>query len=399
MAHYDVHYSCGHTADIQLFGPNRERQRRLEWLESQGLCPDCFRDKKAKDNAAQNAAAESWSAQEGLPVLDGSQKQCAWAETIRQKALTRLCDVLHGMADDFPAGSEGRAFCAQVRPGTLEQCGIFADWIQEEGQSVLDIEDVVSAFLEFTWVGKFIALTDQEAHTRSFIPTALRAMSWVAAQKDARWWIDNRQEDVVMLVRQQVEEPQRLSQQEAERKAQQAAAQAKLHAEQERQRQLWEKKDAIKRQLLAFLMPVTATPFWQVSWQPDVRVSGGTIYGPFDTEAEAQEKARQLRQEGDPHSRATVRLKGPERLASEFRVWHGPTGEQRIFIGDGYGSKDAVTYYHTGNHRYRPGAMVLSAAAQKVLAGREDDLRTFLAKVCQDWQALTLQLTPHEEQA
>jgi hypothetical protein len=397
MAHYDVHYSCGHTADIQLFGPNRERQRRLEWLESQGLCPGCFRDKKARENAEQNAAAESWSAQEGLPVLDGTQKQCAWAETIRQKALTRLCDLLQRMAEDFPAGSEGRAFCAQVRPGTLEQCGIFADWIQEEGQTFLDNQDVVSAFLEFTWVGKFIALTDQKAHTKSLIPDTLRAMSWVAAQKDARWWIDNRQEDVVLLVRQRVEEPQRLSQQEAERKAQQAAAQAKLQAEKERQQKLWEKKDAIRQQILAFLTPNHSASSWQVSWQGDVRCSGATLYGPFDTEAEAQEKALELQEQGGPHSRATVRPKGPERLASEFRVWNSHTGEQRIFIGDGYGGQDAVTYYHTGNYRQRPGTMLLSAAARKVLAGREDDLRAFLDKVCQEWQALTLQLHPEQQ--
>jgi hypothetical protein len=46
MAHYDVTYSCGHQDRIQLFGPHKDRQERINWLESQGLCRACYTAKK-----------------------------------------------------------------------------------------------------------------------------------------------------------------------------------------------------------------------------------------------------------------------------------------------------------------------------------------------------------------
>ena len=31
---YDVTFSCGHTATIELFGPTKDRERKISWYES-----------------------------------------------------------------------------------------------------------------------------------------------------------------------------------------------------------------------------------------------------------------------------------------------------------------------------------------------------------------------------
>lgn len=42
MAKYDVTYACGHSATIQLFGPEKERTRKRAWLAKQ-RCFQCDR--------------------------------------------------------------------------------------------------------------------------------------------------------------------------------------------------------------------------------------------------------------------------------------------------------------------------------------------------------------------
>lgn len=39
---YDVHFACGHTARIDLFGPTKDREGKIAWYEKNGECPDCY---------------------------------------------------------------------------------------------------------------------------------------------------------------------------------------------------------------------------------------------------------------------------------------------------------------------------------------------------------------------
>lgn len=75
---YDITYTCGHTATIQLYGKTSEREAQIERMERTQLCPDCYR-------AAANAQAAEAADQRGLASLEGSPKQVAWATTIREK--------------------------------------------------------------------------------------------------------------------------------------------------------------------------------------------------------------------------------------------------------------------------------------------------------------------------
>lgn len=88
MAKYNVTYSCGHSDTVQLYGPGRDRERKIEWMEESGLCPDCYKAKmQAQRDAAHKEAGEKaasyLSTRPDLPALVGSEKQIAWANTIR----------------------------------------------------------------------------------------------------------------------------------------------------------------------------------------------------------------------------------------------------------------------------------------------------------------------------
>lgn len=82
---YIVNHTCGHTTEIDLVGKTTERERRLAWLATQP-CMDCKR-------AAEAAKAQATAEAAGLPALTGSDKQIAWAETIRAKALAAIDEI------------------------------------------------------------------------------------------------------------------------------------------------------------------------------------------------------------------------------------------------------------------------------------------------------------------
>lgn len=78
MAKYTVIYKCGHTAEVQLYGKEAERQKRIAWYATIN-CPDC----EASEHREKAEAA-------GLPQLTGSEKQIAWATKLRNNALDIL---------------------------------------------------------------------------------------------------------------------------------------------------------------------------------------------------------------------------------------------------------------------------------------------------------------------
>ena len=50
MAQYTATCGCGHKVDIQLYGPERERARKLAWMRSpKGMCNACYAASKRQD--------------------------------------------------------------------------------------------------------------------------------------------------------------------------------------------------------------------------------------------------------------------------------------------------------------------------------------------------------------
>lgn len=39
---YDVKFSCGHTATVELFGSYKDRERKIKYYEQHHVCPDCY---------------------------------------------------------------------------------------------------------------------------------------------------------------------------------------------------------------------------------------------------------------------------------------------------------------------------------------------------------------------
>lgn len=86
---YTVKFACGHEAVVELFGKSSDREWKLQRL-AEGLCPDCYRaQQEAERKAASEAAAEE-AKKQGFSELNGSEKQIAWAETIRAKFMSKL---------------------------------------------------------------------------------------------------------------------------------------------------------------------------------------------------------------------------------------------------------------------------------------------------------------------
>lgn len=91
MARYEIRHRCGHTTEQQIYGTDvrGERERTAARL-ARGLCPSCTAEQRAAEHAVATAAATEAAAAESLPALSGSQKQVAWAETIRRTVLDAM---------------------------------------------------------------------------------------------------------------------------------------------------------------------------------------------------------------------------------------------------------------------------------------------------------------------
>ncbi len=97
MAKYEVQHSCGHTETISLFGKTADRERKIEWLEREGLCSECYKEMLEKKRNEEREAAQKRA--EELPELQGTEKQIAWAITLRDKVMQEL-DTVNVDADE-----------------------------------------------------------------------------------------------------------------------------------------------------------------------------------------------------------------------------------------------------------------------------------------------------------
>ena len=93
---YQVTFSCGHEGRVDLFGKNSEREYKLEQF-ARNLCPECVAAQRAKKEEEAIVAAKA----SGLPELDGSEKQVAWATRIRQNLITEFSGWQKEDYEDF----------------------------------------------------------------------------------------------------------------------------------------------------------------------------------------------------------------------------------------------------------------------------------------------------------
>jgi hypothetical protein len=78
---------------LSLTGNRKDAERKADWMLSQGhVCADCTQKEREEANA--KAATENAAA--GLPSLTGTEKQIAWAETIRSQKMAAVDRWLAG---------------------------------------------------------------------------------------------------------------------------------------------------------------------------------------------------------------------------------------------------------------------------------------------------------------
>lgn len=96
---YSVTYACGHDGEVVLYGKTADRERKLGWYETCD-CPECY---KAKKNAAAISAAAESESENDMPVLNGSEKQVAWARSIRANRIADFFKLIANASGDKDA--------------------------------------------------------------------------------------------------------------------------------------------------------------------------------------------------------------------------------------------------------------------------------------------------------
>ena len=102
MARFTVQCdTCGSDMDFFTFGGNsRDRQWRADHFKHE--CDEC----KQKRIALENAKNAEKNREEGLPALTGSEKQIAWAETIRATFIEGASTLVQRLEKFYPLFNE-----------------------------------------------------------------------------------------------------------------------------------------------------------------------------------------------------------------------------------------------------------------------------------------------------
>lgn len=91
MATYQINHSCGHTQDHLIYGSIEERDRKREQM-ALGPCSKCY-------HLNQTELARIEAQNLGLPELEGSEKQVAWALQLRRQAIAILLPIRKQVVD------------------------------------------------------------------------------------------------------------------------------------------------------------------------------------------------------------------------------------------------------------------------------------------------------------
>jgi hypothetical protein len=136
MAKHTITHKCGHAVVHNITGPMKNRPWQVERLKGQ-VCRECY-------IAGINEAAAVAAAEQGLPRLTGSEKQVAWATTIRDELLGR-CEGWIKKTIEMAEGKATDEDLARFREETgkaletLKSKTSASWWIDHRGDSSVDL--------------------------------------------------------------------------------------------------------------------------------------------------------------------------------------------------------------------------------------------------------------------
>lgn len=98
MAQYKVTFSCGHEGWVNITGPTKNR----EWIRAskeKNVCPDCYRKWLQEKREQENKESLELSKEMELPELTGTEKQVAWANTLRVQAIQKIDEYIQELEE------------------------------------------------------------------------------------------------------------------------------------------------------------------------------------------------------------------------------------------------------------------------------------------------------------
>lgn len=107
MAKFDITHSCGDVWTWNITGKSSYREWMIKQKE-QSLCPECW--KKQAQEADAVLVASSAESHPDWPELTGTEKQVAWALSLRQQ----MYDVVAGRAKDLRTEEERAMYMAAL---------------------------------------------------------------------------------------------------------------------------------------------------------------------------------------------------------------------------------------------------------------------------------------------
>lgn len=84
MAWYEGTFSCGHEGRVNVVGPQKERQWKIE-RKFNNLCEDCYKSYLEEERERKQREAQEKGKEMELPELNGTTKQINWAIVLRQE--------------------------------------------------------------------------------------------------------------------------------------------------------------------------------------------------------------------------------------------------------------------------------------------------------------------------
>jgi hypothetical protein len=144
MAKYEVTFSCGHKGIVSLIGPNDRRKSRIEWYETSGLCPECFKKEKEKKRQAEIAADKELLESYEAPALTGTESQVAWASEIRLQFVKEYQQLIDSAdrnrvfltADEIPDFEREREIISVEFSKIIEEESTARYWIDNRESNV-----------------------------------------------------------------------------------------------------------------------------------------------------------------------------------------------------------------------------------------------------------------------
>lgn len=86
MAWYYGTYACGHEGRVNVIGPTKDREWKVNH-HFEKLCPECYEKWQQEERERKSIEAQKETERMELPELKGTEKQVAWAITLRINVL------------------------------------------------------------------------------------------------------------------------------------------------------------------------------------------------------------------------------------------------------------------------------------------------------------------------